>query len=344
MHILVTGGVGYIGSHTVVELLGAGHTVAILDNLSNAKVAVIDRIAQITGKTPIFYEVDLRDRDGIDGVFSAESHIDAVIHFAALKAVGESVEKPLEYYQNNLTGTLNLLDAMRTHRVKNLIFSSSCTVYGEPDSVPITEDAPRKDATNPYGRSKLMMERIMEDVHRADPEWNIVLLRYFNPVGAHESGLIGEDPRGVPANLLPYVAQVAIGKLNYVRVFGDDYPTQDGTGIRDYIHVVDLAQGHLAALAALTRNPGVIAYNLGTGCGSSVLEVITAFEQATGVTIPYLITARRPGDVAEAWANPTKAEQELEWRAHRSLRDMCVDMWRWQTMNPDGYENGTQAV
>lgn len=338
MHILVTGGAGYIGSHTVVELLVAGHTVAILDNLSNSKAAVIGRIHKITGKTPALYKVDLQDRAGVDGVFSAEMPIDAVIHFAALKAVGESVTKPLAYYQNNLTGTLNLLDVMRTHGVRNLIFSSSCTVYGEPDSVPITEDAPRKDATNPYGRSKLMMERIMEDVHRADPEWNIALLRYFNPVGAHPSGLIGEDPRGIPPNLLPFVAQVAIGKLDHLRVFGNDYPTRDGTCIRDYIHVVDLAQGHLAALDAVMRNVGVVAYNLGTGTGSTVLEVVAAFEQTTGQTIPYEIVGRRAGDVVAAWANPDKAGDELNWHATHTLAEMCSDLWRWQTLNPNGYE------
>ncbi|NLG00628.1 MAG: UDP-glucose 4-epimerase GalE [Lentisphaerae bacterium] len=337
MKVLVTGGAGFIGSHTVVELMHAGHSVAAVDNLCNSSPESLRRVAEITGKAVPFYQADIRDRDALDRVFRAEGPVDAVIHFAALKAVGESVRIPLAYYGNNITGTITLCEAMSDAGCRNLVFSSSATVYGDPASVPIREDFPTPGATNPYGWSKLMMEQIFRDVQKADPEWNIILLRYFNPIGAHPSGRIGEDPAGIPNNLLPFVAQVAVGRRPSLTVFGNDYPTPDGTGVRDYIHVVDLALGHLKALDALSSQPGLAIYNLGTGKGSSVLEVIAAFEQASGRTIPYTIQARRPGDVAECWADPSKADRELGWRAERDLRVMCEDAWRWQSQNPNGF-------
>ena len=335
MKILVTGGAGYIGSHTCVELLQAGHDVIVVDNLVNSKEEALKRVQKITGKQLAFHKVDLLDKKGLNSVFE-KSAIDAVIHFAGLKAVGESVSIPLRYYHNNITGTLILCEIMERHKVKNLVFSSSATVYGNPHKVPIKEDFPIS-ATNPYGRSKLMIEEILRDLHCADESWNIALLRYFNPVGAHESGQIGEDPNGIPNNLMPYITQVAIGKLSELSVFGNDYPTPDGTGIRDYIHVVDLAVGHIKALEKLTSNPGVVIYNLGTGQGYSVLEVVSAFEQASGKKIPYKIVKRRPGDIASCYADTSKAERELNWSARRGLSEMCRDSWRWQSSNPDGY-------
>ncbi len=335
MNILVTGGAGYIGSHTCVELLNAGENVIVVDNLANSREASLRRIQELTGRSLTFHKVDLRDKPALDAVFAA-TPIDAVIHFAGLKAVGESVAKPLHYYHNNVTGTLILCDVMQAYGVQNMVFSSSATVYGDPNQVPITEDA-SLGATNPYGRTKWMIEEILRDLHRADPAWNIALLRYFNPVGAHPSGRIGEDPSGIPNNLLPYIAQVAVGKLDELSVFGGDYPTPDGTGVRDYIHVVDLAVGHLRALDKLTTDPGVVTYNLGTGQGYSVLEVIKAFERASGKEIPYSITERRPGDVATSYADPSKAERELGWRAVRDIEEMCADAWRWQSKNPNGY-------
>jgi len=326
--ILVTGGTGFIGSHTVVELLTAGHEVLILDNLSNSRVNVVDRIATITGKRPEFVEGDIRDAGLLDTLFTRHA-FSAVIHFAGLKAVGESVSKPLEYYENNVHGSMVLFQAMMRHGVKRLVFSSSATVYGDPESLPIREDAPLS-ATNPYGRTKLMIEEILEDIVQADKEWQVATLRYFNPIGAHKSGLIGEAPNGIPNNLLPYVAQVATGKLARLSVFGDDYPTPDGTGVRDYIHVVDLALGHLKALDHLGSHSGLHVYNLGTGQGYSVLEIVRAFELASGRNVPYLLTARRPGDIASCYADPEKASKELGWKAERSLAEMCADAWRWQ--------------
>jgi UDP-glucose 4-epimerase len=326
--ILVTGGTGFIGSHTVVELLSAGHEVLILDNLSNSRPDVVDRIATITGKRPEFVEGDIRDADMLDTLFTRHS-FSAVIHFAGLKAVGESVSKPLEYYENNVHGSMVLFQAMMRHGVKRLVFSSSATVYGDPESLPIREDAPLS-ATNPYGRTKLMIEEILEDIVQADQDWQVATLRYFNPIGAHKSGLIGEAPNGIPNNLLPYVAQVATGKLARLSVFGNDYPTPDGTGVRDYIHVVDLALGHLKALDHLGAHSGLHVYNLGTGQGYSVLEIVRAFEQASGREVPYLLTARRPGDIASCYADPEKAGKELGWKAERSLAEMCADAWRWQ--------------
>ena len=336
MKILVTGGAGYIGSHTCLELLSAGYDVVVIDNLCNSKEEALSRVQEITGVGVSFYKVDLRDRVGLVEVFEYNT-IEAVIHFAGLKAVGESVEKPLEYYDNNIYGTLVLCDVMRQHGVKNLVFSSSATVYGDPHEVPITEDFPLS-ATNPYGRTKLVIEDILRDLHVADPDWNVALLRYFNPVGAHPSGRIGEDPNGIPNNLFPYISQVAVGKLNQLSVFGDDYPTHDGTGVRDYIHVVDLAIGHLRALEVLKANPGVVTYNLGTGQGYSVLEVASAFGEACGMEIPYQIVDRRPGDVAESFADPSRANEELNWAADRALGQICADAWRWQSSNPNGYE------
>lgn len=335
MSILVTGGTGYIGSHTVLELLNAGYEVIVMDNLSNSSEESLRRVERLTGRSCPFRKTDLLDREGLDDLFGT-GEIEGVIHFAGLKAVGESVEKPLLYYQNNVTGTLNLLEAMQKAGVKNLIFSSSCTVYGDPHEVPIREDFPLS-ATNPYGRTKLTIEYILKELHHSDREWNICLLRYFNPVGAHESGEIGEDPRGIPNNLMPYIAQVATGRLKELRVFGDDYPTPDGTGVRDYIHVTDLALGHLRAWENLFDHPGVTTYNLGTGKGYSVLEMVRAFEQASGRQIPYRITERRPGDVASTWADPALAEVELGWRATRTLEQMCRDTWNWQVKNPDGF-------
>jgi UDP-glucose 4-epimerase len=335
MRVLVTGGAGYIGSHTCVELLQAGIHVVALDNLSNSREESLRRVGEITGQGVGFFEVDLRDRETLGEIFS-QGHFDAVIHFAGLKAVGESVAHPLEYYDNNVQGTLTLCQAMADAGVRNLVFSSSATVYGDPASVPIREDFP-VGATNPYGRSKLFIEEILRDLHVSDPRWNIALLRYFNPVGAHESGRIGEDPNGIPNNLMPYIAQVAVGRLQRLRVFGDDYPTPDGTGVRDYIHVVDLARGHLAALHKLQAAPGVVTYNLGTGRGYSVLEVIAAFERASGRPIPYDIVERRPGDIACCYADPSLAREELGWSAEYDLERMVVDAWRWQSQNPDGY-------
>lgn len=336
MRILVTGGAGYIGSHTCVELLNQRHEVVVFDNLYNSSEEALKRVEQITGKTLTFYKADMLDRDAMEEIFSKEK-IDAVIHFAGLKAVGESVAKPLEYYYNNITGTLILCDVMRKHGVKNIIFSSSATVYGDPAFVPITEECPKGQITNPYGQTKGMLEQILTDFHKADPEWNVILLRYFNPVGAHESGLIGEDPKGIPNNLTPYITQVAVGKLKEVGVFGDDYDTPDGTGVRDYIHVVDLAVGHVKALKKFADKPDVYIYNLGTGRGYSVLEVIKAFSKAVGHDIPYSIKPRRAGDIATCYADSTKAKNELGWVAEKGIDEMCADSWRWQSMNPDGY-------
>lgn len=337
MRILVTGGAGYIGSHTCVELLNEGHEVVIVDNLYNSNRKAVDRIEQITSKKVTFYEKDILDAEAMDQIFSKET-IDAVIHFAGLKAVGESVRKPIEYYTNNIAGTLVLCDVMKKHNVKNIIFSSSATVYGSPAMIPITEDCPKGVCTNPYGWSKWMLEQILTDLHTADPEWNVMLLRYFNPIGAHESGLIGEDPKGIPNNLLPYVAQVAIGKLACVGVFGNDYDTPDGTGVRDYIHVVDLARGHVKALEKIKEKAGVKVYNLGTGNGYSVLDVIHAFEKACGHEIPYEIKPRREGDIATCYSKCDRALEELGWKAEYNLEDMCALSWKWQSQNPNGYE------
>jgi len=337
MHILVTGGAGYIGSHTCLALLAGGHRVTVIDNLSNSSFEALRRVEELIGKKPAFFAVDLLDKAALAGVFAASGEkFDAVIHFAGKKAVGESVEQPLLYYYNNITGTLNLLEIMAEHGVKNLIFSSSATVYGDPARVPITEDFPLS-CTNPYGRTKLMVEEILGDVHHADPAWNVCLLRYFNPVGAHQSGRIGEDPGGIPNNLMPYIAQVAVGKLQQLSVFGNDYPTSDGTGVRDYIHVVDLAEGHVKALGKLMQRPGLVTYNLGTGRGYSVLEMVGAFAEACGREIPYRIVARRPGDIAACYADPEKARRELGWQARYGLAEMCRDTWRWQRSNPEGY-------
>ncbi len=336
MSILVTGGTGFIGSHTVVELLKIGEKVVIVDNLKNSKKCVLDRIETITGKRPAFECVDLLDKEALDGVFTAYPDIESVIHFAGLKAVGESVEKPLLYYHNNLTGTFNLLECMEKHDVNRIVFSSSATVYGMPKSVPISEDFPLS-TTNPYGETKLMIERILKDACHARPALSACVLRYFNPIGAHESGLIGEDPRGIPNNLLPYIAKVAAGKLEYLRVFGNDYPTADGTGVRDYIHVVDLALAHLCAIKRTEKVTGIEYYNIGTGTGYSVLDIVAAFGKAWGSEIPYKIVERRSGDIAECYANPTLAYEVLGWRAERDLARMCEDAARWQKQNPDGY-------
>ncbi|HCE78359.1 MAG: UDP-glucose 4-epimerase GalE [Lachnospiraceae bacterium] len=336
MTILVTGGAGYIGSHTCVELLDAGYDVVVFDNLYNSSPKAVDRIQKITGRSLKFYKADMLDKPAVEKIFE-ENKIDAVIHFAGLKAVGESVHKPVEYYHTNIGGLLNLVDVMRKHGCKNIIFSSSATVYGDPAQIPITEECPKGTCTNPYGWTKWMQEQILTDIHTADPSWNVILLRYFNPIGAHKSGLIGEDPKGIPNNLLPYVAQVAIGKLPEVNVFGDDYDTPDGTGVRDYIHVVDLAKGHVKAVERLAKNDGVFICNLGTGKGYSVLDVIHAFEKACGHKLKYVIKPRRDGDIATCYSNCDKAERELGWKAQYDLDDMCADSWRWQTMNPDGY-------
>lgn len=336
MTILVTGGAGYIGSHTLVELLNSGQQVLVLDNLSNASAASLARVAEITGKQPAFIEGDIRDAALLDTLF-AEHKVSSVVHFAGLKAVGESVAQPLRYYDNNVNGTLVLVNAMQKAGVFKLVFSSSATVYGEPQQMPITEQFAVGGTTNPYGTSKLMVEQILQDLAKSDDRWSIALLRYFNPVGAHSSGLIGEDPNGIPNNLLPYISQVAVGRLSALSVFGDDYPTPDGTGVRDYIHVVDLAVGHLKALARIAEHSGVSIYNLGTGQGYSVLEMVKAFEQASGQPVPFNISPRRAGDIAECWADPAKALAELGWQAERGLEQMMIDAWRWQSQNPEGF-------
>ena len=336
MKILVTGGTGFIGSHTLVELSAAGHETVVVDNLSNSNPVSLERVEELIGKKIPFYQVDIRDREGLCRVME-QHRFDACIHFAGLKAVGESVEKPWEYYENNIGGTLVLLDVMRQHGCKNLIFSSSATVYGDPAEIPITERCPKGHCTNPYGQTKSMLEEIMMDMQRADKEWNIVLLRYFNPIGAHPSGRIGENPNGIPNNLVPYVTQVAVGKRSELGVFGNDYPTTDGTGVRDYIHVVDLARGHVAALQAIERNCGIAIYNLGTGQGYSVLDVVKTFEKVNGIKIPYCIKPRRAGDIATCYSNPAKAEKELSWKAQYGLEEMCRDAWNWQKNNPNGY-------
>ena len=337
MKILVTGGAGFIGSHTCVELIQAGYELVILDNFSNSRMTAVERVSQITKEIVKFYDGDIRDRDLLDLIFE-ENDISSVIHFAGLKAVGESVVKPLEYYHNNVNGTLTLLKVMREHDVRNIVFSSSATVYGDPAEIPITEECPKGLCTNPYGWTKSRLEQIMMDIHRSDYRWNIILLRYFNPIGAHPSGLIGEDPNGTPNNLMPYVTQVAVGKLKELGVFGDDYDTPDGTGVRDYIHVVDLARGHVKAIEKLDEGCGLRIYNLGTGTGYSVLDVVRSFEKANGVKIPYVIKPRRAGDIAVCYCDPSKAERELGWKAEYDLEKMCEDAWRWQQMNPEGYE------
>lgn len=336
MKVLVTGGMGYIGSHTCVQLAEAGITPVIVDNLSNAKAEVLARIEALTGIQPDFHLGDIRDEAFLDSVFAAHD-IQAVIHFAGLKAVGESVVKPLEYYDNNVNGTLVLVRSMRKAGVKSLVFSSSATVYGDPDSVPITEDSPTGATTNPYGRSKYMVEQCLSDLYAAENDWSITLLRYFNPVGAHASGTMGEDPQGIPNNLMPFIAQVAVGRRDHLSIFGNDYPTPDGTGVRDYIHVMDLADGHLAALRVVGQQPGLHIYNLGTGKGSSVLEMVEAFRLASQQPIPYEICPRRPGDIAECWADTGKAERELGWKATRTVAQMAADTWHWQSQNPQGY-------
>ena len=342
-HIIVTGGAGYIGSHTCLELLNGGYRVTVIDNLSNASREGLRRVEELTGKSVEFFKADLLDPDALDLFFSIHKDADGVIHFAGLKAVGESVAKPLLYYQNNITGTLNLCRAMAKHDIKNIVFSSSATVYGDPASVPITEEFPLLSCTNPYGRTKAMIEDILRDIHVADNSWNIALLRYFNPVGAHKSGRIGEDPNGIPNNLMPYISQVAVGKLPELSVFGNDYPTHDGTGVRDFIHVVDLAIGHLNALEKLAEKPGVVTYNLGTGQGYSVLDMVKAFEEASGRKVPYTIAPRRAGDIAQCYADPSLARRELGWQAERGLKEMCEDSWRWQSMNPRGYATETKV-
>ena len=336
MKILVTGGAGFIASHTNVELLNAGYEVVIVDNLINSSRKSIDRVEELTGKKIIFYEEDLLNEKALDDIFDKEN-IDSVIHFAALKAVGESCEIPLRYFDNNLTGTLNLLKVMEKHNVKSLVFSSSATVYGKPETVPIKEDFPLS-VSNPYGRTKLITEDMLRDIYKSDNEWNIAILRYFNPIGAHESGRIGENPNGIPNNLLPYIAKVAAGQLECVNVFGDDYDTPDGTGVRDYIHISDLAEGHIKALQKLSEHPGLVTYNLGTGVGYSVLEIIKSFEKACGKKIPYKIAPRRAGDIDMCYADPLKAKEELGWEAARGIDKMCEDAWRWQVQNPNGYE------
>lgn len=337
MTILITGGAGYIGSHTALELLNEGYDVVVFDNLSNSSQESLRRVEELTGKQVCFYEGDVQDEDALRAMFK-EQKIDAVIHCAALKAVGESVQKPLEYYQNNISGTLTLLKVMREVGVKNIVFSSSATVYGSPEEMPIIEACPKGQCTNPYGWTKSMMEQIMSDVQKADPSWNVILLRYFNPVGAHKSGRIGEDPKGIPNNLMPYISQVAVGKLEKLGVFGNDYDTPDGTGVRDYIHVVDLAIGHVKAINYIFTNPGLDVINLGTGQGYSVLDMVKAFSKACGKEIPYEIKPRREGDIAMCYADPSKAAKVLGWKAERGLDEMCEDTWRWQSQNPNGYE------
>ncbi len=338
MSILVTGGAGYIGSHTVVELQNAGYDVIVCDNLCNSSKKSLERVEKITGKSVKFYLADILDAAAMSQIFE-ENTIDSVIHFAGLKAVGESVAKPWEYYNNNITGTLVLVDVMKKNCCKNIIFSSSATVYGDPAFIPITEECPKGQCTNPYGWTKSMLEQILTDIQKADPEWNVVLLRYFNPIGAHKSGLIGENPNGTPNNLMPYVTQVAVGKRPQLSVYGNDYDTHDGTGVRDYIHVVDLAKGHVAAVKKLEEKAGLNLYNLGTGIGYSVLDIVNNFEAATGVKIPYVITERRPGDIATCYSNADKALKELGWKAENGIKEMCEDSWRWQKNNPNGFED-----
>ncbi len=337
MAILVTGGAGFIGSHTVVELQNAGYDVVVVDNLSNASVKSLQRVEKITGKPVTFYKADILDREAMEKIFD-EQQIDSCIHFAGLKAVGESVAKPWEYYNNNIAGTLTLVDVMRKHGCKNIIFSSSATVYGDPAFIPITEECPKGQCTNPYGWTKSMLEQILSDMQKADPEWNVILLRYFNPIGAHQSGTMGENPNGIPNNLMPYITQVAVGKLEKLGVFGNDYDTHDGTGVRDYIHVVDLAVGHVKALKKIEEKAGLCIYNLGTGTGYSVLDIVKNFEEATGVKIPYEIKPRRAGDIATCYADASKAKKELGWTAQYGIKEMCADSWRWQSNNPNGYE------
>lgn len=336
MSILVTGGAGFIGSHTVVELLDAGYDVVVVDNLCNSNRESLVRVEEITGKKVTFYEADIRDKEALTSIFEKEN-IESCIHFAGLKAVGESVAKPLLYYENNISGTLVLLEVMKEHNVKNIVFSSSATVYGTPKEIPITEECPKGDITNPYGQTKSMLEQILMDIYKSDNSWNVILLRYFNPIGAHKSGRIGENPNGIPNNLMPYITQVAVGKLECLGVFGNDYPTYDGTGVRDYIHVVDLAVGHVRSIKKLEENPGLCIYNLGTGKGYSVLDIVKNFEEASGCHIPYEIKPRRAGDIAECYADPSKAEKELGWKAVNGIKEMCEDSWRWQHNNPNGY-------
>ncbi len=339
MKILVTGGAGYIGSHTLIELYAAGHTAVVVDNLYNSSKESLRRVAHIVGVDEIpFYEADIRDKNKLESVFS-DHQFDCCIHFAGLKAVGESVAKPLEYYENNMNGTFVLLDAMRRHGCKNIIFSSSATVYGDPAEIPITEECPKGHCTNPYGQTKSMLEEVLKDVQTADTEWNVVLLRYFNPIGAHSSGTIGENPNGIPNNLMPYITQVAIGKRKELGIFGNDYDTPDGTGVRDYIHVVDLAKAHVCALKAISRKCGLGIYNIGTGHGYSVLDVVNAFIKVNGVNVPYKIQPRRPGDIATCYCNPAKAQAELGWKAQYGIEDMCRDSWNWQKNNPNGYQD-----
>ncbi len=338
MAILVTGGAGFIGSHTVVELQNSGHDVVVVDNLSNSKEKSLKIVEKLTGKPVKFYKADILDTEKMSEIIRTEN-IDSCIHFAGLKAVGESVQKPLEYYHNNIAGTVSLLTAMRDNNVKNIIFSSSATVYGNPQFVPITEECPKGTCTNPYGWTKSMIEQILMDLYTSDNEWNIVILRYFNPIGAHKSGLIGENPNGIPNNLMPYITQVAVGKRKMLSVYGNDYDTHDGTGVRDYIHVVDLARGHVSSLKKLEKGSGLNIYNLGTGTGYSVLDVVNNFEEANGIKIPYKIVGRRSGDIATCYSDPTKAKEELGWVAEYGIREMCEDSWRWQKMNPNGFED-----
>lgn len=338
MKILVTGGAGYIGSHTVVELQNEGYDVVVIDNLSNSCEKSLERVEKITGKKVPFYKCDILDREKLSEIMDKEN-FDACIHFAGLKAVGESVQKPWEYYENNIAGTLTLVDVMRKHNVKNIIFSSSATIYGDPAFIPITEECPKGICTNPYGWTKSMLEQVLTDIQKADPEWNVILLRYFNPIGAHKSGTIGENPNGIPNNLMPYITQTAVGKRDHLTIFGNDYDTHDGTGVRDYIHVVDLARGHVKALAKIKEKAGLKIYNLGTGTGYSVLDIVKNFEEATGVKVPYEIGPRRPGDIATCYASAKKAYDELGWKAEYGIKEMCADSWNWQKNNPNGYED-----